>query len=236
MSIPAEANSMQDIVSQILRGARSLLLAAAPALLLAGPALADLQDTIVVKLAAPAGIETDPTPFEFTQAAPLASGVVAANLGGSGAISDFMLDFESITFAGDAVLIRVGAGAESGLNPGFGDGARYEISGLAVPGFIITGFTVSAFDGYADSGATGLDDGLLPSSLVSINATFDTLSLTLDNNLSFRDRGLGGSNNFAEFRIELLTQPIPEPASVALMLAGLLAVAVRVRALAGRRA
>jgi hypothetical protein len=226
---------MQSIVNRLLRPARVLLLAMAPALLLAAPAQAALQDTIVVTLAAPAGTESDPTPFGLVQSAPLAGGIVAPNLGGGGAISDFMLDNESITFAGEAVLIRVAAGSESGLNPGYGDGARYEVTGLAVDGFIITGFTVSAFDGYADSGSTGLADGLLPASLVSLDGPDGTLSLTLDNTLSFRDRGLGGSNNFAEFRIELLTQPIPEPASVALMAAGLLVLGLRVRGRAGRR-
>lgn len=227
---------MQGFVSHLLLPARALLFAALPALLLASPVQAALQDAIVVKLSAPAGIESDATPFELTQGAPLATGIAAPNLGGSGAISDFMLDNESITFDGEAVLIRVAAGSESGLNPGYGTGARYEVSGLGVDGFVIVGFTVSAFDGFGASGSTGLADGLLPASLVSLNASFDTLSLTLDNTLTFRDRGLGGSNNFAEFRIELLTQPIPEPASVALMAAGLLALALRVRGRAGRRA
>lgn len=226
---------MQSILNHLLLPARALLLALLPALLLAGPTQAALLDTIVVKLVAPAGIESDNTPFELTQNAPLASGILAPNLGGSGDISSFMLDNESITFADDAVLIRVAAGSESGLNPGYGVGARYEISGLGVDGFLVTGFSVSAFDGFGTSGNTGLTDGLLPGSLVSMDAGFDTLTLTLDNTLTFRDRGLGGSNNFAEFRIALISQPIPEPASVALMAAGLLALALGVRGRAARR-
>lgn len=184
-------------------------------------AQAALSDTISVTLSAPAGIEIDPTPFSLVQAAPLPDGILAAGLGGVGDISDFMLDGERVSFSGDSILIRVAAGATDNVRTGYAAGAHYLISGISLPGFVITGVDVQAFDGYGSSGTTGLVPGLVPSDFVTGNAGFSSLRFTLDESLVLRDRGLGGSYNYAEFRIDLLSQPVPEPGQWLLMAAGL---------------
>lgn len=190
-------------------------------LLPALPAQAALSDTVTVTLSAPNGIESDATAFTLVQAAPLAVGIVAAAQGGVGEISGFMQDFEQIRFSGDAILVRVAAGSVDGLHSGYAAGAHYLISGIAMPGFTITGIDVRAFDGYGASGTSGLAPGLVASDFVVGNAGFSTLRFTLDESLVLFDRGLGGSMNHAEFRIDLLSQPVPEPAQWLLMAAGL---------------
>lgn len=202
--------------------AAAAALAALSPLLVATSAQADLLDTITVELIAPNGVESDPTAFGLSQPAPLATGVLAMNLGGSGEISGFMLDNEQIAFSGNSILIRVAAGSGDGLNPGYGDGAHYLLTGLAVAGETITGMTVYGFDGYSTLGpATGLAVGVIPGSLVQLGAGAHSISFNLDNALTLRDRGNGGSLNYAEFRIDLQTQPVPEPGSWLMMLAGL---------------
>ena len=205
--------------------ARLLAVVLATLCLAASPgAQAALNDSVTVRLVAPAGTETDAAAFTLTQDASLATGIAAANLGdGSGEIGGFMLDNERIRIDGDSILVRVAAGSLDGLHAGFGPGARYEFSGLAVAGQRITGLNAYSFDGYATSGFSGLAGGLLAGSLLQFNAGFDTLRLTLDNTLQLHDRGLGGSLNFAELRIDLQTAPVPEPGSWALMAAGLAA-------------
>ena len=208
-------------------------------LVLALPAQASLLNTVSVNLIAPAGTELDATAFTLTQAAPVPAGIVATNLGGAGDISNFMLDNERISFSGDSILIRVAAGSSDGLHSGYATGARYEISGISVLASMITGYNVYGFDGFLTAGpaSTGLGAGLTAGNFVSSNLAFDTFSFTLDDTLVFRDRGQGGSYNYAEFRIDLVSQlilpppppppppppsPVPEPGSLALVaLAGL---------------
>ncbi len=164
---------MQAVSVPTLRHAA--VCAAAVALsVVATSAGAVLLNTVSVELIAPVGIESDSTPFTLSQAAPLATGVLASNLGGVGLISGYMLNNEQITFSGNSILIRVAAGSTDGLNPGYGSGARYQLNDLAVVGQVITGFTAYAFDGYGTTGTfTGLNAGVLPSSLVQlgVNAT-----------------------------------------------------------------
>ena len=214
---------MQQVpIPSLHRVAAFATVAVLSTLVVATSASAALLDTVAIQLIAPLGSELDSTPFTLSQAAPLATGVLASNLGGSGPISGFMLDNEQITFSGNSILIRVGAGSGNGLNPGFGVGARYQLTGLAVAGEVITGLTVYGFDGYSTTGpATGLAPGVVPGSLVQLGVNADSINFTLDNTLTFFDRGLGGSQNYAEFRIDLSTQPIPEPGSWLMMLAGL---------------
>ncbi len=220
---------MQAVSVPTLRHAA--VCAAAVALsVVATSAGAVLLNTVSVELIAPVGIESDSTPFTLSQAAPLATGVLASNLGGVGLISGYMLNNEQITFSGNSILIRVAAGSTDGLNPGYGLGARYQLNDLAVVGQVITGFTAYAFDGYGTTGTfTGLNAGVLPSSLVQLGVNATSLSFKLDNTLTFVDRGLGGSFNYAEFRIDLLSQPVPEPGSWLLMLAGVAGVTARRR-------
>ena len=51
-----------------------------------------------------------------------------------------------------------------------------------------------------------------------------SIELDLDQ-IVFKNRGLGESNNFADFTINLTTSPVPEPSSAALALVGVAAVA-----------
>lgn len=190
-------------------------------------ASADFSGDITVKLLAPGGTVSDSTPFTLTQtvnAADLADGVRAANLGGLGDISGFMLDDERIFFSGNSILLRVAAGATvsgslvTGYLPSGFDPARYEITGLAIPGQLITGYTVSAFDGFSTSGSTGL---LAPAQASDLVFLFNgnAASVNLDS-IVFVNRFAGESDNYAEFRIDLITTHVPEPAIAVLLLAG----------------
>jgi hypothetical protein len=192
-------------------------------------AQADFASDITVRLVAPGGLTYDTTPLDLSQTVPvadLANGVRAGNLGGSGDVSDFMLDDERVFFTGNSILIRAAAGdftggvSTTGYLGANGSPARYEISGLAITGQVITGFTAYAFDGFAMSGFTGLQSPGSPASLVQLtNPT--TLSFDLSS-IVFMPRLGGQSGDYAEFRIDLLTTPVPEPATWLLLAGGLL--------------
>lgn len=177
--------------------------------------------------------------------ADLATGIYAgletSNIGSTD--SNFMVTGEFVRFNGNSIEAHVAAGA--GLSTGLfsidSDRARYEFDGLAIAGKVITGITVYGFDGFDTSGASGLD----PSLDVTDFATFDgvdMVTLFIDELLVFLDRGAGEGDNFAEFRIDLLTRDadvdpptVPEPASAALALSALLALAWTRRRPAQRR-
>ena len=160
-----------------------------------------------------------------------ASGVRAANLGGSGDISGFMLNDERIFFSGNSILIRAAAGdftsgvSTTGYLGANGSPARYEIGGLAITGQAITGFTAYAFDGFATSSFTGLQSPGDPASLVQLTSP-GTLSFDLSS-IIFVSRAGGQSSDYAEFRIDLLTTPVPEPATWLLLACGLLPLLLR---------
>ncbi len=204
-----------------LIGGLSLALAALPA-------LADFSSDITVKLRAPGGTTSDATPLDLAQTvtvAHLSDGVLAPNLGGSGDVSGFMLDNERVFFSGNAILLRVAVGDDTGgvLTTGYlgagGQAARYEIGGLAITGQAIIGFTVYAFDGFATSGFSGLLSPAAPGSLVQ-QLDAHTFSFNLDSLVFVHRAGLGSGDDYAEFRIDLLTSPVPEPAAAWLLLAG----------------
>lgn len=206
------------------------LIAGAALALASLAARADFSGDITVKLLAPGGVASDPASLTFTQtvaAADLATGIRAVNLGGSGPISDFMLDNEQIAFSGNSILLRVAAGASvngqlttgylaNGLDP-----ARYEIGGLAVPGQLITGYAVYAFDGYATSGPASASGLLAPAVAAELVFLFNgnTVSFNLDT-IVLKPRFVAEGENYAEFRIDLITTPVPEPATAWLLLAG----------------
>jgi hypothetical protein len=221
MPIPASP------VRPLLAGALATLLALGSA-----PALADFQSAVTVRLIAPGGIQGDPTPISVSQivnTANLLTGVQAGDGGDIG--SGWMLDGEEIRFVGNSIRVRSFAGFDdaSGISTGYlGDGvnpARYEFDGLSIAGQTIVGYSVSAFDGYADSGFSGLASPSAASLVQLLDA--DTLSLDLSSIL-FVDRGNGTGSAFADFRIDLITRDdgsgggggpgnrLPEPATLAL--------------------
>lgn len=188
-------------------------------------ALANFQSDITVKLIAPGGIVSSPAPISVSQlvtTANFATGITAA---GGGPVGSWMLNAEEITFSGNSIHVRSYAGDDTGgvLTTGYlgsgGQHARYEFDGLSIAGKTIVGVNIFAFDGYADSGVTGLLGSA--SSLVHYIDT-DTISLDLDS-IVFADRGTGTSNAHADFRIDLITRDatdpggtVPEPATLAL--------------------
>ncbi len=190
-------------------------------LLQATSAHAVLANNVNVTLNSPGGVIGNPTPLTLTQVATLASGILAAD---GGAIGNYMLDGEAITFVGDAVRIQVAAGAQLGngsyVTGYLGSGpthATYRLDNLNISGRQITGYTVTAFDGYANSGFIGLISAANAAAAVQL-LTPNSLSINLDNFI-FVDRGLGGSHNYANLRIDLISA-VPEPGSAWLSLAG----------------
>jgi hypothetical protein len=204
------------------------------------PAQAVLVSPIDVSLVAPGGFTNgidppDTTPLLLNQSVGYGTPITPA---GGGAIGGFMLPGEQVALNGDSVRIRVAQGSELGGTGYLGLGgvhARYELSGLAIAGSTITGFTLYTFDGYGTSGFSGASSGVGVSFVDSADADSapDLLIFNLDD-LLFVDRGLGNSLNFAEFRIDILSRldnpppppppnGVPEPGTLALAAAALLA-------------
>ena len=133
---------------------------------------------------------------------------------------------ELIDFSGDSILLRVYAGSADGgiLTTGaLGTAtqhARYEFSGLQVPGQMIVGLSMGTSDGFAFSGFSGVASPASPGAYIHL-VNPGSVSFDLDT-LTFKDRGNGQSEAFAEFRIDLATTPVPEPSIGALLFAGLL--------------
>lgn len=201
--------------------------------LVALPALADFSGDITVQLLAPGGTTGGgPAPIALSQTvafADLADGVRAGNLGGSGDVSDFMLDNERVFFSGTMILMRVAVGDATGgvLTTGFlgsgGGHARYQFDGIAFTGRVITGILVYAYDGFATSGpasASGLLSPTDPAVLVH-QVDADSIAFDLDT-LVFKQRFTGEGDNYAEFRIDLVTAPVPEPTTWLLLAGGLM--------------
>lgn len=195
------------------------------ALCVAWPAHAALTLPITVTLSAPGGVVGDPTPIILVTPAAAVSGIVA---GDGSDIGSLMLPNETIFFgdSGDSIFLRVAAGNDTNdlLTTGYlglaGTPASYTFSGLNVTGQIITGLTVFAFDGYGTTGVTGVASGTSVTLVSPSTARFNLDSLI------FKDRGAGSSEAYGEFRIDLITTPIPEPATWTLFALGLAAVGI----------
>lgn len=189
-------------------------------LMLTQPALAALNNPVTVSLVAPGGDVSGSPPFTLSQSV---DPLVGIGVGDGSDIGGYLLAGEQIRFVDNSIRLHVAAGWQDGSTGALSTGilgagaepARYEFSGLSIAGQTIVGFTLYAFDGYASSGFSGVLSGT-SASLVSPSQ----LSFRLDD-LRFIDRGNGSSNAFGEFRIDLLSQPVPEPAGWALLMAGL---------------
>jgi hypothetical protein len=220
--------------------------------LCATPAFAAFQSDITVKLIAPGGITGDNTPINLSQLVTTPNFATGIHTGDGSPIGGWMLAGEEVTFVGETIRVRAFAGVDTpaGSITGYlglgGSHARYEFDGLSIAGKTIVGLSVTTFDGYANSGFSGLAPSVSAASLVQL-IDADTVSLYLDDIL-FKDRGLavGSSEDHADFLITLITQDngtgpgpgptdpgnqLPEPASLALfVVAALGAAAVRRRA------
>ena len=204
---------------------RVLLATLLLAVLAAGPARADLNGSVTIALLAPGGVIGDPTPLSFADV--VGPGDGDKLLPGDGSqIGGYMLPLERIAFAGNSLRLTIAVGGVQGgdqVTGYLGDAsghARYEFSGLSIIGRQIVGLALSDKDGFLDSGFSGLLSPASPSGYVHL-LDAHRLSVDLDS-LVFRDRGLGESLNHLDLRIDLLTQPVPEPARVVLLLAVLL--------------
>lgn len=232
---------MQRASSPVRRMLGALFCTAAA--LCAPSAWADFQSDITVKLIAPGGITADPTPISVSQLVTTANFATGIHTGDGSPIGGWMLRGEEITFSGNSIHVRAHAGDDTGgvFTTGYlgsgGQHARYEFDGLSIAGKTIVGVNIFAFDGYGNSGFTGLLGTLATDLVHFIDA--DTISLDLDS-IIFADRGNGSSNAHADFRIDLVTRDadpnpdpgtVPEPASLALFaIAALGAGAARRRA------
>lgn len=208
-----------------------------PAILLAGlltavSAHANLSGPLTVKLIAPGGIIGDATPVSASDVVTPGSGIEISTGDGTN-IGAWMLTPnglpEQIDFSGNSILVRVAAGnVDASGNPVTGylgrgvDHAHYEFDGLSVAGATIIGFNLGAADGFTFTGFNGVASPASPSSYIHLVSP-SQIVFDLDT-LVFKDRGNGQSNDYAEFRIDLITNatpPVPEPAQYALMLGGL---------------
>lgn len=225
------------------RSARGALRSASVTALLILSALgsshaATFKDPVTVSLIAPGGYTSDgvsitPDPLNLQQSLlPPSGSITAAN---AGAISDFMLPIESISLSNTNILVRIGEGASNGTTGYLGLGAqhaRYQFDGLSIAGQLITGLTYTLTDtsGAGAGSFIGVDNApaLVAANFIHLNSP-SSLSVDLDQ-IHFKDRGLGESQNFADFTISLVTSPVPEPASAALALLGVMtAVGLRAR-------
>ncbi len=202
----------------LVAGTTVLVLAAAMAV----PARASLNSPVSLSLIAPGGF-TDGTNVTSTPISETASGDPAVGfvVGDPASLitSFYMLPGESVTFSGNSILLTVAGGAEVGGQwmtgyLGLGsDHARYVVGDLSITGQTITGIQVHS--GGAVLG--GVDAALSGPGQVSFN---------LDQ-LTFSAPTGGNSYPIGNFTIDLVTQPVPEPASAALLLAGLVGLTVR---------
>lgn len=192
---------------------------------------ASFSGPVTVALVAPGGLTTDGStlsfgPIDLSQTMG-ASGSITPGDGGD--VGGFLLPAESITLSDTSILIRVAQGASDGSTGYLGAGgqhARYTFTGLDVAGMLITGLSYSVTDDFGAGSFSGLANLPVLTAANAIRLTSpSSLVLELDQ-IQFKDRGQGESNNFADFRIDLQITPIPEPQALVMALMGLGAVAL----------
>ena len=190
---------------------------------------ASFAQPVEVTLSAPGGLSENPTPVLLSEN--IAPGGTI-NAGNSVDIGSFMLPNESITLSDTSILVRIAQGASDGSTGYLGAGgqhASYTFGNLSVAGQKITGLSLSFGDNFTSAGFIGLSN--LPDLTAAswIRLTTPT-SVTMDiDTLRFKDRGRGESNNFADIRISLQLEPVPEPQTWALMLMGMAVLGVAAR-------
>lgn len=195
---------------------------------------ANYSAPLTVSLLAPGGITSDgvsidPTPLDLSQQlAP--NGQILP--GDGGAIGGFMLSAEFIKNIGTSFQIRVAEGASNSTTGYLGSGsqhARYQFDGLNISGFAISGLTYSLKDNFLTTGTSGASNeaALISGQVVKLLSPH-SFEVNLDQ-IKFRDRGLGESNNFVDFRIDVVTTAVPEPSTAVLALLGLGVLALNLR-------
>ncbi|MDE2401052.1 MAG: PEP-CTERM sorting domain-containing protein [Burkholderiales bacterium] len=203
---------------------------------------ADLSGNVTVSLLAPGGTAFDPTPIALSDTVAVSSAVEFSPGNGTN-VGSFMLSNDNlgelIDFKGHDVYVRVLQGADNGTTGYLGTGgtpARYEFSGLTVPGELITGLSYTATDGFGTSVSTGLSNlpALQAASFIHLTSSHGFV-LALDA-LQFVDRGTGTSNNYADFKITLQTTAVPEPGTLAMSMVGLGLIGLGLRGRAQRAA
>jgi hypothetical protein len=199
---------------------------AVTAALAALPARAFLNTPVTVSLIAPGGAVGNTTPVSASQNLDYLTPIT---VGGSGTVGSLMLPGEQVFLSGESLRISSYAGDDTDgvFSTGWlglgANNARYVFSGLDIAGRNITGYTVSGFDGFANSGFEGAVLGTVFTSMVDTNSdgSLDSFSLNLSS-LRFKPRpGLGTSTYHADFRIDFISSPVPEASTWAMTLAGL---------------
>lgn len=186
---------------------------------------ANYSGPLTVSLLAPGGITSDgvsidPTPLNLTQSLTPGAQIVP---GDGGSIGGFMLPAEFIKNIGTSFQLRVSQGASNGTTGYLGLGAqhaRYQFDGLNITGFTITGLSYSLKDNFLNTGTSGASNeaALISGQVVKLLSPH-SFEVNLDQ-IKFRDRGLGESNNFVDFRIDVVTTAVPEPSTALLALLG----------------
>lgn len=193
---------------------------------------ASFSGPVTVSLIAPGGATSDggatlnSGPIDFVQSI----GPAGTILPGDGTdIGGYMLSLESITLSGTSLLVQVAEGSSDGTTGYLGAGgqhARYVFDDLNVAGSTITGLTFTATDNFGAGSFVGISNlaAFTAGNGIQLSSPHSVV-LALDQ-IHFADRGQGESNNFATFRIDLQTAPVPEPATAALAILGLAAMSM----------
>jgi hypothetical protein len=209
-----------NLSTAMLRGSAAWALVTAT-LAFTVSAHAALNTPVTVSLVAPGGVIGTPGAINVTDVVSTASGITVGDSTSIGSL--WMLPGESISFIGNTIRVVVAGGQTNANNvwvTGYlGQGtehASYVFDNLSIGGAPIASFTESH---------TGQVTGGASVQLTGANQiTFNLDALT------FSAPTGASPYPYADFTLSLVAQPVPEPGSMALIAAGLLAMACRVRA------